>query len=81
MLREASGLVPPGGGVVYSTCTLEPEENEEQVEAFLAENPRFAVEETGRVDALYLDSEGRLMVLPQETDFDGAFAARLVRRA
>ena len=35
MLSRGGELVPPGGHLVYSTCTLEPEENEEQVGEFL----------------------------------------------
>jgi len=80
MLDAGARLVPPGGHLVYSTCALEPEENEDQVEAFLARTPRFTVEETGRVPGEYLDEEGRLVVLPQTSGFDGAFAARMVHR-
>lgn len=80
ILDAGARLVPPGGHLVYSTCTLEPEENRQQVEAFLARTPGFVLEETGTVPPDYLDGEGCLMVLPQTTGFDGAFAARMVRR-
>jgi 16S rRNA (cytosine967-C5)-methyltransferase len=81
MLDAGARLVPTGGHLLYSTCTLEPEENQAQVEAFLARTPGFAVEETGAVPREYLDGEGRLVVLPHISGFDGAFAARLVRRS
>ena len=42
LLAAAAPLVRPGGVLVYSTCSLEREENEERVEAFLAEHPEFA---------------------------------------
>ena len=41
LLDAAAGLLEPGGLLVYATCSLEPEENEEQVEGFLARNPGF----------------------------------------
>jgi 16S rRNA (cytosine967-C5)-methyltransferase len=71
-------VVPEGGLLVYSTCTLEPEENEEQVAGFLSRHPDFHLEPTGSVEPALMDG-GSLRVLPQHTGFDGAFAARLRR--
>lgn len=79
MLEAGARLVPPGGLVVYSTCTLEPEENHAQVASFLSRHPEFALEPTAAVPAEYLDAGGHLVVLPQRHGFDGAFAARLRR--
>jgi len=79
ILEGAAPLVPAGGHLVYATCTLEEEENEGQVRTFLARHPEFHLKETGAVPARYLDEMKRLRVLPQETGFDGAFAARLER--
>ena len=79
LLRAAGRIVSPGGLLVYSTCALEPEENEEQIDAFLVENGDFHVEATEAVHARFLDDRGRLVVNPHETGFDGAFAARLRR--
>jgi 16S rRNA (cytosine967-C5)-methyltransferase len=82
LLAAAAPLVKPGGVLVYSTCSLEREENEERVEAFLAEHPGFAVEPApGAVSDALLDAAGYLCVLPQRQGVDGAFAARLRRRA
>ncbi|MHB1313458.1 MAG: 16S rRNA (cytosine(967)-C(5))-methyltransferase RsmB [Gemmatimonadaceae bacterium] len=82
ILRAASELVKPGGLLIYSTCSLEPEENEAQVEAFLAAHPGWALEAppAGSVPAETLDA-GYLRVLPQMHGADGAFAARLRRPA
>lgn len=80
MLLEASRLVPPGGHLVYATCSLEPEENEDQVKMFLQDRPEFSLAPTGAVPGVFLDPEGCLTVLPQRAGFDGAFAARMVRR-
>jgi 16S rRNA (cytosine967-C5)-methyltransferase len=81
LLAASAELVRPGGLLVYSTCSLEREENELQVEQFLATRPGWALEPTDEVDESVLDDAGRLCVLPQRHGVDGAFAARLRRPA
>lgn len=66
ILDVAAKLVAPGGRLVYSTCSNEPEENQDQVSAFLARHPDFTL-------------AGSRESIPVETGFDGAFAAALVR--
>lgn len=66
ILEEAAAYVKPGGRLVYSTCSNEPEENAEQIAAFLAAHSDFA--EAGRCESV-----------PFESGHDGAFACALVR--
>jgi 16S rRNA (cytosine967-C5)-methyltransferase len=80
LLDSCADLLEPGGLLVYATCSLEPEENQAQVERFLARQPGFRREPptglTGRVKECLTES-GDLEVLPFRTDTDGAFASRL----
>lgn len=67
ILRQCAGQLKPGGTLVYSTCSLEPEENQDVVRAFLEENPGFT-----------LAAERGLA--PFTDGADGAYTARLCRK-
>lgn len=79
ILDGAAAIVPPGGLLVYATCSLEVEENEEQVDAFLERHSDFVLEPIEGVHESMLDGHGRLVARPWTLGADGAFAARLRR--
>jgi 16S rRNA (cytosine967-C5)-methyltransferase len=79
LLDGAATVVAPGGLLVYATCSLEPEENERQVDRFLDRHPEFRREPGETFPPALLSPDGDLMILPQRHHMDGAFAARLRR--
>jgi 16S rRNA (cytosine967-C5)-methyltransferase len=79
LLHAAAALVEPRGLLVYATCSLEPEENEMQVSAFLERHTDFAAERCAGVADTLVHDDGTLRVLPHEHGVDGAFCARLRR--
>jgi 16S rRNA (cytosine967-C5)-methyltransferase len=81
LLESAASVVRPGGWLVYSTCALEPEENEVQVRDFLTRHPEFEADAAaGAVAPELISEQGWLAVLPQKQGVDGSFAARMRRR-
>jgi 16S rRNA (cytosine967-C5)-methyltransferase len=80
LLTKAATLVKVGGVIVYSTCSIEPEENFEIVKKFIDQNSNFRFENAKEKfpDEL-IDENGCIQTLPHIHKTDGAFAARLVR--
>ncbi|MDZ4199199.1 MAG: 16S rRNA (cytosine(967)-C(5))-methyltransferase RsmB [Kiritimatiellia bacterium] len=66
LLQAAAGLLKPGGRIVYSTCSLETEENEGRVGNWVSKNPEFRKEQAQKT-------------FPPDTGCDGAYAARIRR--
>ena len=84
ILDDAARLVRVGGRLVYATCSLFPEENEAQVDAFLARTPGFAVvplERAWTLDAPAPGSGPYLSLTPRRHGTDGFFGAVLERTA
>jgi 16S rRNA (cytosine967-C5)-methyltransferase len=92
MLAHAATLVRPGGLLVYSTCSLEPEEAERQIAAFLPTHPDFQglpieASDIGAEPA-WIGPDGDLRTLPFHlglepaalSGIDGFYAARLRRK-
>jgi len=67
LLRQAAPLLKPGGTLVYSTCSLEREENQEVVDEFLREGGQFVLEQQREL-------------APFEDEVDGAYVAVMKRR-
>lgn len=80
LLNAAADRVLPGGVLCYATCSLEPEEDEAQVDAFLARHLVFRRVPPEGFPAELLTEAGDLLILPHRDGMDGAYAARLVRR-
>jgi len=73
ILDSAARLVKVGGRLVYATCSLLPEENEKQIEKFLAAHPSFTLVPCGLNGAEYL------ALTPAQHGTDGFFAAAMIR--
>jgi 16S rRNA (cytosine967-C5)-methyltransferase len=80
LLAAAGRRARPGGVLVYSVCSFEPEETTHLVERFLRANPSFILETAhGLLSDEVVDENGFMRVLPHVHGCDGAFAARFRR--
>ena len=80
ILVNASHHVKPNGVLVYSTCTIEPEENSAVVEKFLSANTNFVLERADKfVSPQVVSEKGYIETYPHIHHTDGSFAARLKR--
>lgn len=81
LLENAAELLKPGGVLVYSTCTTEPEENEDNVSWFLANHPEFELDNAGNYLPEEICDGAFYRSLPHIHGIDGAFAARLIKKS
>ena len=91
LLDNAARLIKPGGRLVYSTCSLEPEEGEAQVAALLVRNPTIALQPIEDTELFgqtaWIEPSGCLRTFPYDlkldspewSGMDGFFAARLIK--
>lgn len=84
LLARATSWLKVGGALVYSVCSLEPQEGEEVIRAFLADRADWTVEPQALPDFVPVSPEGWARILPglleAEGGLDGFFMARLVRK-
>ncbi len=91
VLERAATLAKPGGRIAYVTCSVLPEENNNQVGAFVTRHPDFSVEKPADMAKVLgeraylfaraaLISEQGLLMTPRRTDTDGFFVSLLRRR-
>jgi 16S rRNA (cytosine967-C5)-methyltransferase len=92
VLDRAAALVKPGGRIAYVTCSVLPPENGEQVRAFMARHPEFAVvppsqtatvlgDKAAEFASATLQSPEGLLMTPRRTGTDGFFVSILKRQA
>ncbi|MGH7493446.1 MAG: 16S rRNA (cytosine(967)-C(5))-methyltransferase RsmB [bacterium] len=80
ILANAAQLVKIGGRLIYSTCTIAPEENEEIVAWFLQEHPLFLLQPARDfLPASFCDESGFVRTWPHRHGMDGSFAARFMK--
>ena len=77
ILENASTYVRPGGTLIYSTCTILPEENEQVADAFLTEHPDFSRENFALPDGT---ADSQLTLWPQRHGTDGFYICRMKRQ-
>jgi 16S rRNA (cytosine967-C5)-methyltransferase len=83
IMEKVAGTVKPNGRLVYATCSMLPEENEQQIEHFLSLHPEFELKELKDVwpEGCSPPCEGNFMRLtPHRHGTDGFFAAILIRK-
>lgn len=82
ILENAAKYLKVGGAMVYSTCTLFEEENENVVHNFLEKNVDFVLEHVSGLEKIdggkYLDNKGMIQILPHDV-YDGFFIAKIRR--
>jgi len=85
LLERVATMLAPGGKLVYSTCTIEPDENQEIVQRFVREHPAYELDPSladdmpGVVNEIADASRGYVQILPHHFDSDGFFIARIRR--
>jgi 16S rRNA (cytosine967-C5)-methyltransferase len=85
LIEAAAGSVKPGGVLVYSTCTILPDENQKVVERFLKRHTEFELDDiTGLIPGElreYTEKKGMINLFPNRDGIDGFFMARMIRRS
>ena len=82
ILEQAIQLIKPNGVIVYSTCTIEPEENAELIDRFLQDHPTWQRDDAGKwIDHNVVNSKGEIETYPHIHNMDGSYAVRLIPKS
>lgn len=81
IMLNAAKYVKKDGKLIYSTCTLSKEENEENIKWFIKNCPEFKIEPIyyGKIDNIIYHKEGYITILPNKS-MDGFFVAKMIRQ-
>ncbi len=80
LLESCARIVKEGGVLIYSTCTVLPEENQKQIERFLKDHKEFSVERAEKfVNSKVVNDRGFVLTFPHIHKTDGSFAVRMKR--
>ena len=78
ILWTASKYINKNGILVYSTCSIEPEENDMVIDAFLKSHSNFTIEPADNyIDNKFVNNDGRMYTFPHKDGVDGGYAVRL----
>jgi len=81
LLENASRLVKSGGVLVYSTCTIEPEEGFDLIKEFLVRHLEFSIESANKfVNQTFVGSQGQVETFQHKHGMDGSFSIRLKKK-
>lgn len=82
LLNNAATILKPGGAMVYSTCTIEPEENFGVVKKFLETHPEFEIDPASKYIAeKIVSADGFVETFPHRNGIDGSFSIRLLKQS
>ena len=82
ILWAASNYINSNGVIIYSTCSIELEENYMVIDAFLKSHPKFTIESAENyVPNIFVDNRGGMLTFPPKHEIDGGFAIRLKNNA
>lgn len=82
LLNNAKDFLKVGGAIVYSTCSIEPEENFDIVKQFLELNPNFElIKEHPLIKSELIDQNGCISTFPNVHKIDGSFASKMIKRS
>lgn len=80
ILENSVKYLKPEGAIVYSTCTIEQEENFDVIKLFLTNHPEFSIDNANKyVSENAVNNDGCIELIPYINNTDGAFSVRLIR--